>query len=243
MLMRCLVMLLGALLVTSAQAKDWTYGGKIVSCEKAVKYRDTELFMSYVTAIDNFDADREARAKKVIQGMEAHLPALLKELDSQDKILAKRVVTVVAGLTMAEIGRYMAVKGKPNISDIEKKTLQALAERSAAWQTFFLKLGTDKGFQPGATDVLQVPIGFAASFFPVAGWTFTYGTATIDIAAAIGEHHIAKKDVEVSAEMLRAGIKQITEKLRMPKIAELNVIKTSIDTQCGVPEKPTPTKS
>lgn len=110
----------------------------------------------------------------------------------------------------------MSRPSKPNISAIEKKTLEALADRSAAWNTFFLKLGTDKGFKPEANDVIQVPAGFAASFFPPAALTWTIGTTTIDVASAIAEQQIAKKDVKVSADDLRAGIKRITEKLRMP---------------------------
>jgi hypothetical protein len=220
-------------LTASATAKDFVYAGRTMSCAEAAAYRDKTLFAEYVSAVDNFDAKRENRIAAVVKEMETHIATLTKDMHGMDSELRKRLAVVVAGLAMSYVGRHLATSGKPNLSPIEKKTLEGLADRATDWRAMFLKYATDKTYKPAAMDVVAVPIGFVAGFFPAADIVWKTGTSTIDVGTALAEHHIAKKDAKLSVEILRAGVKNIVTKMRMPKIQEILAIKDAIDTQCA----------
>jgi hypothetical protein len=227
------LIVLGALCAGAApaSAKDFVYADRKMTCAQAVAYRDKQLFPEYVTAVDGFDAKREQRSAAVVKELEAHIAGLTKDLDLLDAELRKRLAVVVAGLVMSYAGKHVAASGRPDLSELEKKALQNLADRANDWRVMLLKYATDTSYKLEAMDVVAVPAGFAAGFFPTAEVGWKVGMTLNDVSTAVAEHHIAKRDARVTIEILRAGVKNIAAKMRMPRIREIQAIKEAIDVQ------------
>lgn len=215
-----------------AAAKDFVHGGRVMTCKEAVAYRDTSLFADYVSAMDAFDAQREKRIAAVMKEMEVHLAGVDKELRTHDARMRKRIAVSLAGLAMAYAGKYAATAHRTGLSKLEKKALESLADRASDWRSIFIKYATDPDYKPELSDAIAVPVGFAASFFPTADAAWKVGTTAIDVGGALAERYITVKEAKLTAELLRASIKNLVTKMRLPAIKELLAIKDAIDKQC-----------
>lgn len=233
-LIACACFTLQLVALSSANAKDFVFGGRTTPCTEAVKYREKDLFIAFVSAVDNFDKTKEERINAAIQGFKADVAALTKDIDKADKAKAKRIVIAVAGVVLGmTASKYATVGVKQTLSATEKQAMAAVAGRGAEWYSTFLKYGAN-----GEVDVLTIatmPASILLSFSPfgVAQKVWALGPATIDVATAIAEAELVKGEAKLTASMIQNRSEELVRKLQMPKIAEINRLKSEIDKQCG----------
>lgn len=217
-----------------AFAKDFSFGGRVVSCKQAAVYRDNELFIDFANAVDNFDATREQRINATLAALRLDVQTLTKDMDTADSLKRRRIAVAVAGVVLGEAaGKISTVGVKAPLSQVEKKALGAVAGRGGEWTTIFLKYGTTGDVD--VTGMAVMPMTLLLSFSPygVAERAWSLGNAAIDIASAVAEAEIIKGEAKLTATMTTQRAEALARKLQMPRIQEVNRLKNEIDKQCG----------
>lgn len=213
--------------------KDFTFGGRTVSCEDAVKYRDSQLYMGMGSALESFDTNREQRRQTALAKFDADLAELTKDLDGATSLARKRILVAVAGVAIGHAAGRIAVSGaSAGASAIEKQGLKILADRSADWISVFMKYRVDKKID--VVTVVAMPMTVLLALSPAApiASVWAFGNAGIDIASAIGERELVRGEGNAVAAIIRKRAHDLVAKLQMPKIAALNAFKNEIDAQC-----------
>ena len=233
----CLCVYLTAVSAFAAEKKVviFNHGFNVLSCEEAIKFRDGELFLSYSDILDKYDPERETRINKIVQDFSKHANKLSKEWDHADKQARRKIAAAAAGLLIGEAASYYsktALNGAKNLTDIEKRALNALSERGTSWVVFFGQLSINK--EPDMKTLVGMPATFLMTFFDmsVAGKVLTFGTTGIDIMTALGERMIAENDFTKQSEILQKGAEKMLRSSRKVQLHELNKIKNDIDAQC-----------
>lgn len=229
-----IVLLISLAPTTQAQAKDFVYGGRVSTCKEAASYRDNQLFMEFVTAMDNFDATREKRINATLSALRADLHSLTKDLDSADAAKTRRIAVAVAGVILGQAAEKLSTVGvRPGGSDVEQKALAAIAGRGADWVSVFMKYGNDKQVDVGALATMPVSLLLAFSPFGAAQKVWSLGSAGIDIASSVAEAELIKGETRLTAALINQRAEALVGKLQMPRIHEVNQLKNEIDKQCG----------
>jgi hypothetical protein len=230
----CSIVLAFICIVSPAFAKDFVYGGRVVSCQSAGKYRDNQLFVDFASAIDNFDSNREKRIEETIKSFKVSVTELSKEIENADEAKTKRISAAVGGVVLGAAATKVSTVGvKQQLSLVEKKALDAVANRGAEWTSIFLKYGVT-----GDVDVVSIvalPVSFLISFSPygTAEKVWSLGNTSIDIAFAIAEAEIIKGQSKIAKADLLARAESLAKKLQKPRIDQIILLKNEIDRQCG----------
>ena len=233
-------LLLVSALVTSgfisseACAKDFSFGGRIMSCKDAAVFRDGQLYAEFASAIDNFDATREARIKATIDQFKNDVNTLSLDIEKADAAKQKKIAVAIAGIVLGSAADKLATVGvKQTLSAVEKQAMKAVANRGAEWTTVFLKYGTTGDVD--VTGIVGMPLSLLLSFSPfgVAEKAWSLGNSGIDIATAVAEAEIIKGEAKLTAANTRSRAEALGRKLQMPKIGEVLRVKNEIDKQCG----------
>lgn len=217
-----------------AQAREFVFAGRTVSCTVAGKYRDTNLFPAYASALDNFDATREQRINAAIKEFEADVAKLAKDIEKADEVLTKRLAIAATGVVFGATAKKLSTVGvKTPLSEQEKKALEALADRGSEWTNIFMKYGTLG--EVDVTAIVAMPASFLLALTPfgTAQRVWALGNTTIDIVSAIAEAEITKGEKRLQASTIVARTKALAGKLQLPKIRELDILRAEIDKQCG----------
>ncbi len=218
----------------SAFAKNFNFGGRVVSCNLAADYRDNQLFIDFATAVDNFDSNREQRVNETIKSLKTSIKKLSEEIEGADVDKTKRIAVAVTGVLLGIAADKVSTIGiKQPLSQIEKNALKAVANRGAEWHSLFLKYGLT-----GDVDVISItalPVSFLISFSPfgTAEKVWSLGNAAIDIAFAIADAEIIKGQNKIAVDDLLVRAEQLVQKLQKPRIDQLMLLKNEIDKQCG----------
>lgn len=224
--------LISSCLVT---AKDFSYGSHAKSCAEAVAYRDHDLYMDLTSALNNFDATREARIQAALAKLDKDVTSVAKDIAIADAALRRRLTTTLAALAVSHAASAVVSVGvKPGASAVEKQAMNALGQRAGDWRSVFT--GYAGNGSVDVTSVAMMPVTFLLAFTPVGApallvWEF--GTTSIDVAQALGDQQIAGNDSKLTLAIVRERSAALVRKLRMPDLATMNALKNEIDKQCG----------
>lgn len=228
------VLLVATFAASAADTRTFSFGGRQSSCKDAATYRDGQLYADFASAIDNFNATREARINATIAGFKADVVSLTEDIEKADTAKQKKIAVAVAGIVLGKAADKLATVGvKQTLSAVEKQAMKAVANRGAEWTTVFLKYGATGDVD--VTGIVGMPLSLLLSFSPfgAAEKAWSLGNAGIDVATAVAEAEIIKGEAKLTAAATRTRAEALAKKLQMPKISEINRLKNEIDRQCG----------
>lgn len=227
---------LAAIIATpTASAQTFTYGAKTVSCAQAVNYRDNALYTQLSTALDNFDATREARINAALARLDVDIAIVGKDIEKADAKLMRRLVTVAAAIAVSDAASAVASVGvKPGASVIERQALEGLKTRAGEWGSVFTSYAGNGNVDVSA--VAMMPVTFLLAFSPVGApalFVWELGSTSIEVADALGERYIARGESKLTLAILRERSASLVRSLRKPDLVTMNTLKNEIDRQCG----------
>ncbi len=224
------------LLLTSdpVLAREFNYAGRITSCKSAGAYRDNQLFMEFASALDNFNTNREERIVETIKSFSDSVRELATEVEKADEARTKRIGVAVAGVVLGAAAKTLSTFGiKRPLSAVEEKALGAVGTRGADWATIFGKYAKTKDVDVVSVAALPASLLLAFSPFGTAEKVWSLGNTSLDIAVAVAEAEIIKRQSQLTAVQLIARAENLANRLQMPQIKQLNLLKNEIDRQCG----------
>jgi hypothetical protein len=209
-------------------------GGKAISCEAAVKYRDQELIKEYDAIVARYADGTAERQRLLDQKLNTELAKLDAVWAKTQPALKKKVAAQWVALTLSVVGVATSQWAATRVTPENKEAVNILIERSnhAASSISSAVIAGEVSVKDAALLPVSTLVGVLVPEAAIGLAVLSIGMGVIDQIDNLAELELEKSAYQGSAEVLKAALRNLAKKSVSNQLVQLNKVKDEIVKAC-----------